>query len=168
MKFRSVLILSALVALAAGMAALTSGLPNATVSDVSHLDSASASTMNAAKPSGPPPMPASFYGTVTVNGTDAREGTRVSAWIEGVRYATTETFTFDGRAMYALGVPADDPATPEVDGGQPGDTIVFHVGGLKAAQAAAWQGGANSRLDLTSASARLFLPLVSRVGSQGN
>jgi hypothetical protein len=109
-------------------------------------------------------MPASFYGTVTVNGADAPEGTPVSAWIDGVRYATTDAFTFDGRSMYALDVPADDPATPELDGGRPGDTIVFHIGGLKADQVAVWQGGTNTGLDLTAASWRVFFPLVRRQG----
>jgi len=122
-------------------------------------------------------MPASFYGTVTVNGTDAPEGTPVSAWIDGVRYATTDAFTFDGRSMYALDVPADDPATPEVDGGRPGYTIVLRIGGLKADQTATWHGGTNSRLDLTAAGPLVcgremgcvvFLPLVSLGETQGN
>jgi len=98
-----------------------------------------------------PPLPASFYGTVTVDGVDVPAGTPVSAWIAGVRYAETETFLYQGRAMYALDVPADDPATPEVEGRRPCDTIVFHIGELKAGQTAAWQGGTNTELHLTAA-----------------
>jgi len=168
MQLRAILVVGSLLAVTTGMVVLGSGLHNATASDVSQVSSTSASTIDIPGSAAPPPMPASFYGTVTVNGTDAPEGTPVSAWIDGVRYATTDAFTFDGRSMYALDVPADDPATPEVDGGRPGDTIVFHVGGLKADQTAAWQGGTNTEMNLAAASARLFLPLVSRVESQGN
>ena len=115
-----------------------------------------------------PPLPASFYGTVKVSGADAPEGTPVSAWINEVMYAATDAFTFDGQSMYAIDVPADDPATPERDGGRPDDTIAFHVGGLKAEQTAVWHGGTNTELDLTATSIRLFLPLVSRIGTQGD
>ncbi|MFQ5858192.1 MAG: hypothetical protein ACE5LU_21525, partial [Anaerolineae bacterium] len=88
-----------------------------------------------------PPLPASFYGTVTVAGADVPAGIPVSAWIDGVMHAETNTFRHEGRTMYAVDVPGDDPATPEVEGGRPGDTVVFHVGGLKADQTAVWQGG---------------------------
>jgi len=111
----------------------------------------------------PPPMPASFYGTVTQNGDDAVAGTQVSAWINSVRYATTNAFTYDGHTMYALDVPADDPASPEVDGGRPGDTIVFHIGGLLANQTALWRGGTNTSLNLTALRWRIFLPLLAKI-----
>ena len=115
-----------------------------------------------------PPLPASFYGAVTVDGADVPAGTHVSAWIDGVRYATTEAFVYEGRSTYAVDVPADDPATPVVEGGRPGDTTAFQVGGLKAEQTAAWRGGTNTELDLTASSVELFLPLISRGGTQGD
>jgi hypothetical protein len=71
------------------------------------------------------------------------------------------------RGPYALSVPADDPATPGVEGGRPGDSIVFYIGGLRAEQTAVWRGGTNTRLDLTAVSARVFLPLVSLKRTEG-
>lgn len=115
-----------------------------------------------------PPLPASFYGTVTLDGADVDAGTLVSAWINGITYAETQAFFYQSQSMYAVDVPADDPATPEVEGGRPGDTLVFRIGELPADQTATWRGGSNSRLDLTATSVRLFLPLVSCIGTQGN
>ena len=40
-----------------------------------------------------PPIPSSFYGTVKLNGSNVPGGTKVSAWIGGVKYAETETTT---------------------------------------------------------------------------
>ena len=165
MRGKTILLVGALLAVATGIVALTSGPHSVTTSNVRQVNSASASTMDAARASGPPPMPASFYGTVTVDGADAPEGTRVSAWIDRVMYAETHTFIYDGRAMYTIDVPADDPATPEVEGGRPGDTILFHIGELQADQIATWQGGTNTELDLTASNlppCTLFLPLVLR------
>lgn len=107
-----------------------------------------------------PPLPASFYGTVTQNGVDVAEGTPVSAWIDGICYATTLVFNYGGHTMYALDVPADDPGTPERDGGRVGDTIVFRLAGLPAAPTATWHGGTNTRLDLATNNHRYFLPLL--------
>ncbi|MFQ5593659.1 MAG: hypothetical protein ACE5HA_05885 [Anaerolineae bacterium] len=164
MQLRAVLVVGSLLAVTTGMVVLTSESHSAATGHVSQAESASAWAMGAVKQTAPPPLPASFYGTVTVNGADAPEGTPVSAWIDGIRYATTDAFIFDGRSMYAMDVPGDDPATPEVDGGRPGDTIVFHVGGLKAGQTATWQGGTNTALDLTVTRWRVLLPLVLEIG----
>jgi hypothetical protein len=113
-----------------------------------------------------PPLPSSFYGTVAVDGAGVPAGTRVSAWIHGVKYAEAPAFLFEDQSFYALSVPADGPATSEVEGGRPGDTIVFHIGGLKADQTGVWRGGTNTRQDLTATSVRLFLPLVSHIGAR--
>jgi len=157
MRSKTILILGVLLVLAIGVVGLTSEPYRATANDVGQASSPSASTADAANPSSPPPMPASFYGTVTVDGVDVHEGTPVSAWINGVQCAETHTFVYEGRSMYALNVPGD--------GGQPGDTIVFHVGELAARPTAIWRGGTNTELNLVASSSppcTVFLPLVLR------
>lgn len=111
-----------------------------------------------------PSLPASFYGRVTVGGGDVQTGEQISARIDDVMYAETQTFLFDGRSVYAIDVPGDDPATPEIEGGRPGDTIVFYVSELQADQTALWHGGTNTELDLTATSltVSVFLPVVLR------
>jgi hypothetical protein len=105
-----------------------------------------------APPASPPGLPASFYGTATLDSRDAPVGSLVSAWIDGVKYAERPVVAYQGRAYYALDVPADDPATAQVEGGRAGDTIVFRFGAAPATQTAIWRGGSNSRLDLIAAS----------------
>ena len=99
-----------------------------------------------------PPLPSSFYGTVKVDGANVPLGTMVSAWIDGVKYAETTVSTeFAGDTVYSLDVPGDDPATPGIiEGGVPGDTIVFQIGSLAAGQTAPWQGGINVEFNLTA------------------
>ncbi len=165
MKLRTILPISALLAVAAGIVVLTGRSHSSIAGNASGTDPLFASMTDATRSSGPPPMPASFYGTVTVDEADAPEGTQVSAWIDGVMYAETHTFLFEGKAVYALDVPADDSATPEVEGGRPGDTIVFYVSELQADQTGPWQGGTNTELNLSASSSApciLFLPLVLR------
>lgn len=97
----------------------------------------------------PPPRPSSFFGTVTAGGNAAPAGTAVSAWIDGVKYAEATVFAADGTSVYRLDVPADLPGTPAVEGGQPGQTVVFKVGGAQTSTAV-WQEGTVVRLDITA------------------
>ena len=114
----------------------------------------------------PPPLPASFYGTVKSSGENVPIGTQVSARINGVQYAVSPYTVFNGETVYSLNVPGDDPETPGIiEGGVPGDTIVFFVGSIQAAQTAIWQGGINVNLNLTATLPDyhyLFLPLTFR------
>jgi len=77
----------------------------------------------------------SFYGTVTIGGSPAPDGLTVSAKVEGVEYDTA--ITVDGsygrgpQEEHMLKIPADDPATPQKDGGLNGDTVEFFVEGVK-------------------------------------
>ncbi|MCI0575506.1 MAG: tandem-95 repeat protein [Chloroflexi bacterium] len=89
----------------------------------------------------PPPLASSFYGPVTVGGDNVPAGTVVSAWINGVQYATAPAFLEDGRSVYRLDLPGDLPETTAVEGGQQGQLITFKVGGAAAAPAAVWQTG---------------------------
>jgi hypothetical protein len=116
--------------------------------------------------SSPPPLPASFYGTVKTNGSNVPIGTVVSARINGVQYALSPYSLYDGETVYSLNVPGDDPTTPGViEGGVSGETIVFFVGDVQADQTAIWQAGTNVALNLTSVLPNyyyLFLPLILR------
>ncbi len=97
-----------------------------------------------------PPLPSSFYGTVTLNGEDLPEGTIIRALIDGEVYASTASQLYQGNSVYSLIVAGDDPATTAVEGGVAGDTIQFRVGGNLASQTAVWQSGVNQNLDLTA------------------
>ena len=93
-----------------------------------------------------PPIPYFPWGTVTVDGQLAKDGTRVVAWIGEVQLASATTI----QGYYSLDVPADDPDTPEVmDGGVLGDSVVFMVDGRRANETGTWASGDSSRLDLT-------------------
>ena len=72
-----------------------------------------------------PPMPERFYGTVTVNGAAAPDGTIVSAWIDNTEIISQATM--GGKYGY---VP---PASEEFNiYGSEGATIVFKINGVEA------------------------------------
>jgi uncharacterized repeat protein (TIGR01451 family) len=98
----------------------------------------------------PPPRPSSFFGTATAGGENVPAGTEVSAWIDGMKYAEATIFSADSLSVYRLDIPGDLPGTPAIEGGQPGQTVVFKVGGAQVSQTATWQEGSASRLDLTA------------------
>ncbi|MBC7345143.1 MAG: hypothetical protein H5U03_06980, partial [Clostridia bacterium] len=100
----------------------------------------------------PPRLPSAFFGTVQVNGENVPNGTVVSAWIAGVKYAETTTFitlvNSQQVSVYTLTVPGDDPSTPEVEGGNEGDTVVFKVGQFQSEESGTWHEGADCELNL--------------------
>ncbi len=102
----------------------------------------------------PPRLPSAFYGTVTQNGQNVPNGTLLSAWINGVKYAETTTFmtTINSQqvSVYTITVPGDDPSTPgTIEGGNEGDTIVFKVGGALTDQTGTWHEGTDVEINLT-------------------
>jgi hypothetical protein len=99
-----------------------------------------------------PQIPASFYGTVKVNGADIPDGTSVQALIDGKVYAEVLTQTYQGDSVYALNVTGDDTDTTAKDGGREGDTVQFKIGGVLANQTGVWHSGTNVELNLTVAS----------------
>ena len=112
----------------------------------------------------PPPIPASFYGTVKANGSNVPLSTKVSAWIDGVKYAETTVIVFNADTVYNIDVPGDILSTSEIEGGKPGDLITFHVNSSVANQAGTWQSGTNTELNLSIilsiGSFKLYLPLI--------
>lgn len=87
-----------------------------------------------------PGIPHQFYGSVTIDGVLASDGISVEAVIDGVVYS--ETTTVGGTYGYAVlfNVPADDPGTPEKEGGVTGDIIDFYVDGIWAEEYAFLEG----------------------------
>jgi hypothetical protein len=105
---------------------------------------------SAAALAAPPPLPSSFYGIVLLDGAVVPDGTLVSTWIDGTKVAETTTSSVNGDSVYVVDIPGDDPATPSIEGGQDGDTIIFQVAGIEADQTALWAGGEVTEQNLTA------------------
>jgi len=103
------------------------------------------------------PSPASFYGTVKINGENVPEGTIIRAIINGQVVATTQAILFQGHTVYDIDVPADNPNTTIVEGGQEGDTIRFLLAGFLVRETATWQSGTDTEFNL-SLTANATLP----------
>jgi uncharacterized repeat protein (TIGR02543 family) len=98
-----------------------------------------------------PPFPASFYGTVKLDGANVPAGTQVYAFINNIQYGSSPYMLYNGDTVYSLNVPGDDISTPGViEGGTTGDTVVFRVGSSRADQTVPWQAGTNTNLNLTA------------------
>jgi hypothetical protein len=102
-----------------------------------------------------PPLPSSFYGTLTVNGSHVPAGLPVSAWINGVQYALSSSLLSETGSFYAISIPGDDPATPQIEGGVANDLITFKIENLVADQTGLWQSGSNLALNLTATGSTL-------------
>lgn len=98
-----------------------------------------------------PLPPATVWGRLTVDGAPAVDGTFVRANIAGLEYGATTTTTQGGIAgAYVLDVRADDPFTPEVEGGRAGETVTFASDGLIVGQTVTWNSGAVYHLELAA------------------
>ena len=97
-----------------------------------------------------PPRPSSFYGAAAVDGDAMPSATIVSAWIGGAAYVEALVFSAGDVSAYRLDVPADDPETPEIEGGRDGDAVVFKIAGVETPETAVFQSGTHQRLDLTT------------------
>lgn len=101
----------------------------------------------------PPPRPATFYGTVKVNGANPPTWVTVEAQIGGVTYATAPVRAVGNDVVYLIDVPGDRDDQPGKQGGVAGDTIQFRVGGLLCAQTEVWQEARYQQLNLTATGA---------------
>ena len=90
------------------------------------------------------PEPYEPWGSVTVDGSPAPDGTLVTGSVPG---ASVETATADG--WYILSIPGDDPDTAGDDGGEMGDLVVFTVDGRPASATGSWSPGGSDRIDLS-------------------
>jgi PKD repeat protein len=112
----------------------------------------------------PPIMPSSFYGMVLVDGAYVSDGTIISAWIDGNKYAEVGTFTFEAKSVFTVDVPADNPETVEKDGGEEGDGIIFKIGSDTADQTGTWHSGTNMEINLTAST----IPSAPTAGFSGS
>ncbi len=95
-----------------------------------------------------PPIPHSFYGTVTIGGFPAPEGTVVTAEVGEVEYGSITT-TVEGQ--YGSSDPLGDRllVAPGEGDIETGDTIYFYADGSVANQTYAFSPGTSTELDLT-------------------
>ena len=114
---------------------------------------------------GPPPLPSSFYGTVSINGDNVPLETEVSAWIDGELIITVPVTLVSGTTVYAMDILGDNPSTAEIDGGKHGDRVIFYIGTQRAEQTGTWLSGHNKELNLSTSQAdgwNYFFPLFFR------
>ena len=95
----------------------------------------------------PPPLPASFYGTLA---GDVNEDVTIAAVLKNKTVVQTTPRQNENEWVYSLIIPGDIAHTKAIEGGSPGDTIEFHINGEMSAQTAVWQSGSNTRLNLTT------------------
>jgi C1A family cysteine protease len=96
------------------------------------------------------PEPATLSGAVMLNGVTAPAGMTVNAWIGGAMVAQAATERRGDGSRYTLTVPADNPATPQREGGATGDRIAFTIGNVTASQTITWQPGLRVEVNLTA------------------
>ena len=111
---------------------------------VGNLGSANAQTT-------PPGLPSSFNGEIHFMPDDGGpiEGDLIDAYVTGVTayVAQANIQTFETNLVYAIKVPADNPATPEKDGGLDEDTVTFKIG-ERIVASGAWVGGSSVELNI--------------------
>lgn len=104
----------------------------------------------------PPVLPASYYGTVKIDGENAPASTLIKAAINGVTYAVSPVILYLGEAVYSLNVPGDDPGTPGIlEGGVGGDSVQFFIGEFQADQTGTWMSEANTEINLTGSAPKI-------------
>jgi uncharacterized repeat protein (TIGR01451 family) len=98
----------------------------------------------------PPPLPASFYGAVQVDGAPAPAGGRISARLAGIELTAAETFVEEGEGRFRLHVPGDRFETLEIEGPVAEQAFEIRLGELVVATPL-WRSGSYERLDLSTA-----------------
>ena len=98
----------------------------------------------------PPRLPSSFYGEIRFIAGDGVPGVGddVDVYVAGVSGAviSVDITQDDGKLVYSVNLPADDPDTPAKDGGVEEDIVTFKIGGRLVAESV-WHEGTNARLD---------------------
>jgi len=93
-----------------------------------------------------PPIPFNPWGTATIHGSPAPDGSVVEAYIQDTLFATMHDGTSND--YYSIIIPADDPDTPEKEGGINGDEVIIKVNGNASLPTLTWTRGSTERVDL--------------------
>jgi len=96
-----------------------------------------------------PLFPATYSGTVRVDGLPPGAGVTITASIDGLSWSC-QTIEASGETYYLLHVLGDDPDEPGKDGGQPGDTVIFDIDGVTSNETAEWSSGDHLNTNLTA------------------
>lgn len=102
-------------------------------------------------------LPQQFYGSATVDGVNAANGAKVSAWIEGAKALEA---TYDG-SQYALRVAAP------MGGSYKDKTVTFQVDGKPATQTAKFTPGEVTKVDLTATTVPVGPAAIKLAPSEG-
>jgi hypothetical protein len=90
---------------------------------------------------GPPQVPATFYGTVTVNGEPAEPGAVVRGFIDGrdcTQTGASPAVSAEGKTQYVIAVVHD---SQQAGCGVEGAEVAFRVDGREADQRFTWRSG---------------------------
>lgn len=91
-----------------------------------------------------PAVPASYYGSVTVDGEPAPVGTEIDAVVDG---DVQDTITVEEAGQYGGPGPFDEKLV--VDDAEAGDTVEFQIDGEPAEETVEWEPGDVREVDLT-------------------
>lgn len=116
---------------------------------------------------GPPPLPSSFWGVLTMNGARIALSAELVAYVDDVACGKASLFLYQDTTYYSISVKGDDPDTPIREGGVDGDVVQFRLNGVPLATTGIWVGSIVAQLDLIetsphrlTATERLFVPIV--------
>jgi len=116
---------------------------------------------------GPPPLPSSFWGVLTMNGARIALSAELVAYVDDVACGKASLFLYQDTTYYSISVKGDDPDTPIREGGVENDLIQFRLNGVPLATTALWHGSINTELNLLeisphrlAATKRLAIPIV--------
>lgn len=115
----------------------------------------------------PPAPPATFTGSVLVDGAAPAAGTVVEAKIGSASCGVTTVFLSGSEARYNLEVPALEPNN-HPDCGVEGATVDFYVGGRKAQQTGSWLNYQLNKVDLTVVTPTTTVTATPKPPSTGN
>ncbi|MCK9518604.1 MAG: hypothetical protein M0R74_06195 [Dehalococcoidia bacterium] len=95
----------------------------------------------------PPSVPATFAGSVTIDGQPAAAGTVIEARVGGASCGVTQVFVEGGEARYSVKVDAKAPDAANC--GEEGSTVSFVVGGKAANETGTWRNYELNLVNLT-------------------
>lgn len=105
---------------------------------------------------GQPIPPHAFVGTVTVDGSTAADGTRVTAWLEGVQGPVAETKVSGGQYVIKI--------VQRGEANYASKKVTFKIGGRDANETFIWEPGGADELNLVSGAAPAGTLEIATVG----